>query len=279
MFEVALPEAGRDGKLPFYYPNSAKIPADIGAHIVRREIFTIPCWRRDNFWKGKKMEVKIKRTKVVASVLALAALVIFSLTAGGGNLEPTSPPGPTMKTLDEIYTAASSGGSSGQVSGTEFAADSRSFIAMHIGEYPGSGIGEGLEDASKVIDLEHTVMVPLDPSTGLPSSSRRHGLLTIVKNIDKATPGLHKALCTGQILRDVVLDFYRLDPSTGQDLAYYKITLRNAMVVDIGPTTNFVTPDSYKHMERVSFVYEEIEWNWLPDDIIEMDRWTVSGGS
>ena len=48
------------------------------------------------------METKQKRTKVVASVLVLAGLLVFALTAIGGNLEPKAPPGPTMKTLDEV---------------------------------------------------------------------------------------------------------------------------------------------------------------------------------
>lgn len=231
------------------------------------------------------MEVKKKRTKVVAGVLALAALVVFSLTAGGGNLEPTASPRPTMKTLDEIYTAASSAGNTYTLnapyflSGTEFAVDDRLFIAMLIAEYPGSGIPgyEGLEDASKIFDLEQTLTQPFDPLSGLPSGARRHGPIKVIKTIDKATPGLHKAMCTGQNLTVVIFDLYRLDPATRLEEVYYRITLRNARVVDIGPTTNFVTPDSYRHMENVSFVYEEIEWNWLPDSIIEMDRWRAPG--
>lgn len=39
---------------------------------------------------------------MVVSVLALAGLFAFSLLAVGGNLEPTAPPAPTMKTLDEV---------------------------------------------------------------------------------------------------------------------------------------------------------------------------------
>ncbi|MHC4477935.1 MAG: right-handed parallel beta-helix repeat-containing protein [Planctomycetota bacterium] len=48
------------------------------------------------------MQANEKTTKVVASVLALAGLVVFSLMGYAGNLEPTAPPGPTMKTLDEV---------------------------------------------------------------------------------------------------------------------------------------------------------------------------------
>ena len=48
------------------------------------------------------METKERRTNVVVSLLVLAGLVVFGLTAIGGDLEPTAPPGSTMKTLDEV---------------------------------------------------------------------------------------------------------------------------------------------------------------------------------
>lgn len=48
------------------------------------------------------METKNKRTKVVVSLLALAGLVAFSLTAGGDSLEPSALPGLTKKTLEEV---------------------------------------------------------------------------------------------------------------------------------------------------------------------------------
>ncbi len=48
------------------------------------------------------METKRKSAKVVVSLLALVGLAVFSLFAVGGSLEPSAPPGPTMKTLDEV---------------------------------------------------------------------------------------------------------------------------------------------------------------------------------
>jgi parallel beta-helix repeat protein len=48
------------------------------------------------------MKTTNQKTKIVASALALAGLTIFSIFAIGGNLEPTGPPAPTMKTLDEV---------------------------------------------------------------------------------------------------------------------------------------------------------------------------------
>ncbi len=48
------------------------------------------------------MKTRKKKTKAAVSVLVLAGLVVFGLTATGGDLEPSAPPGPTMKTLDEV---------------------------------------------------------------------------------------------------------------------------------------------------------------------------------
>jgi len=48
------------------------------------------------------METKQEKTKVTVSILALAALAIFSISVYAGKLEPSKPPGPTMKTLDEV---------------------------------------------------------------------------------------------------------------------------------------------------------------------------------
>ena len=48
------------------------------------------------------METKRKSARVAVSLLALAGLLVFSLFAVGGSLEPSAPPGPTMKTLDEV---------------------------------------------------------------------------------------------------------------------------------------------------------------------------------
>ena len=31
-------------------------------------------------------------------------------------------------------------------------------------------------------------------------------------------------------------------------------------------------------MVEYNFVAEEIEWNWLPDSVVEMDRWQAPGG-
>jgi len=48
------------------------------------------------------MEAKKNRARVVVGVLAFAVLAAFTLIGYAGNLDPPAPPGPTMKTLDEV---------------------------------------------------------------------------------------------------------------------------------------------------------------------------------
>ena len=152
---------------------------------------------------------------------------------------------------------------------------------LKVAEYPGSSEKEGREDTCDVFEIEHHLHQPVEPTTGMASGVRVHSPLRVVKIIDKASPGLHKGLVTGQNLAEVILDFYRIDPSSREEVKYYTITLRQARIVDIQPymPMSFVPAnESYRHMEQVSFVYEEIEWNWLPDSVVEMDKWRAPGG-
>ena len=152
---------------------------------------------------------------------------------------------------------------------------------LTVPEYPGSSEKEGRADTSDVFEIEHHLHQPVEPTTGQASGVRVHSPMRIVKLIDQATPGFHKALCTGQNLKEVTLDFYRIDPDTREEAKYYSIIMRNARIVDIRPymPMSFLPQnESYRHMEQVSMVYEEIEWNWLPDSAIEMDKWRAPGG-
>jgi type VI secretion system secreted protein Hcp len=153
---------------------------------------------------------------------------------------------------------------------------------LKVAEYPGSSEKEGREDTSDVFEIEHHIHQPVDTTTGQATGVRVHHPMRIVKVIDKASPGFHKAMCTGQNLAEVALSFYRIDPNTRSEAEYYRITLKNARIVDVQPymPMSFVpTNESYRHMEQVSFVYEEIEWNWLVDSVVEMDKWRAPGAA
>ncbi len=217
------------------------------------------------------METKKAKTKVVAAVLALAALCVFSLFAVGGNLEPNAPPGPTMHTLDEIYNEVTSAGSEDGDS-IPHHSEVEGSGAIHIslegqtqGVIEGSCTAAGKEGTSVVLEYEHDVHIPLD-TTGQPTGVRVHQPLRIVKLIDKATPLLYKALVTGERLTEVMLKWYRIGPNSEEH--YFTTRLEDAIIVAIIPSGR-----PLEHMEDVSFTYRKIIWTWEPGGITAQDDW------
>lgn len=131
--------------------------------------------------------------------------------------------------------------------------------AMH-----GNSTAPGREDTIVVTDYNHSVKIPLDPLTGLATGQRQHGVLTIEKFTDQASPLMIQALTTGERLSLFKLDFYRLK-SDGTIEKCYEITLQEARIVDYktaGP-----------NIETFSFSYDSIEWHWIPDNKSAQDDW------
>lgn len=151
---------------------------------------------------------------------------------------------------------------------------------LKIAEYPGSSEKQGREGTIDVFEIEHFVHQPIREQDGMPTGVRVHSPMRLVCQIDKANPGLLKACCTGQNLKEAIIDFYRIDPTTRQEKKYYSITLTNARVVDVRPymPMSFVPANEpYRHMVQYSLTYEKIEWNWMPDSMVEMDEWRAPG--
>ncbi|HRB82604.1 MAG TPA: type VI secretion system tube protein TssD, partial [Nitrospira sp.] len=78
------------------------------------------------------------------------------------------------------------------------------------GKIEGSCDLKGREGAILVQAFDHEVRIPSDPQTGLASGKRVHGPLKIVKQVDKASPLLYQALCTGEHLKSVEIKWYRI---------------------------------------------------------------------
>ncbi len=147
---------------------------------------------------------------------------------------------------------------------------------LRIAEYPGSSEKEGRVGTIDVFAIDHEIMVPIDPVTGLLSGRRQHKPLTVLKQVDRSSPGLCLALATNQLLHEVILDFYHVNPVTQMEEKYYTITLTSAHVVGIKlmmPTAFDPAYGDYGHMEEIRFVYQSIEWHWIPDNIRTGDDW------
>lgn len=159
-----------------------------------------------------------------------------------------------------------------------------------VGTKQGAMKGESprKEHTKKVpcIDFNYQVDSPKDIATGQASGKRQHKPVTITKEWGPSTPQLFQALCTNEVLKSVLFEFYKTD-ANGIEVNYYNIKLTNATVSRIEQSTGF--PDaahgssaaSAKHnahydtheLERVSFTFQKIEVEHKLAKVLIVDDW------
>ncbi len=231
------------------------------------------------------MKNKQKRTLLSVGLMVLAALVLFSLTAGGGGLEPTSPPGPTMHTLEQLYNLTSSlSVGSGQLTGPVAAAKVRSLAYMDVnvpgieGESTDADHGGWIE----VLAVHHSAQQPAATShSGVGGRSGRRAEFsdfTIVKEIDKASPKLYVFCAKGEHIPDVVIEFTMVEPVTSNKVVYKKVMLKDVVVSAFTPVMSYRSNGEFTHLEEISFRYGQIEWEYTPYDALGNPGTTVTAG-
>jgi type VI secretion system secreted protein Hcp len=143
------------------------------------------------------------------------------------------------------------------------------------GKIEGSTKVQGQEGKILVQAVDHTIEIPKSPQTGLPTGKRVHGAMSVTKEIDKSSPKLYQALTSGEQLKDVSLEFYRISPK-GTEEKYYTVKLENAILTNMQSWTPNCLDLSNKqmgHMEDLAFTYEKITWTYEPDGIEAEDSW------
>lgn len=147
-------------------------------------------------------------------------------------------------------------------------------IYAKIDGIPGDCTQAGREDMIICYSLDHTVDIPRDTHSGLPTGQRIHRPVKISTHIGKHTPLLFDACAAGTRLK-VELHFFRINDK-GKEEEYYVIALDQAIVVETRewfPTTFIEENKAYKHMQDVSFTYESIKWTATKDGTEADDSW------
>ncbi|MHC4617730.1 MAG: hypothetical protein ACYTEQ_08240, partial [Planctomycetota bacterium] len=120
------------------------------------------------------------KATVVGAVLVSAALAVFSLLAYAGNLEPSAPPGPTMKTLDEIQPAKAVQSLPGDANSLHVINESGSYYLT--GNITGVAGKNGIEIASDnvTLDLKGFTLIGVPGSLdGITSVSTRYNVAVV----------------------------------------------------------------------------------------------------
>lgn len=134
--------------------------------------------------------------------------------------------------------------------------------------------GGDKKDKILVYTVDHTVEIPKDTHTGLPTGQRIHHPFVITKHLDMATPKIYKMCCTGE-QATVTLDHYRIK-SDGSEEKYFTIKLENAIVVQVDkytPLTFVAENKPFSDMEKISFTYSKITWIYNDGNIEFTDDW------
>lgn len=146
--------------------------------------------------------------------------------------------------------------------------------AKDQGDIKGDCTQSGREDTILVYSIDHSVEIPRDTHTGLPTGSRMHKPFQIVKHKDLSSPKLFQACCRGEQV-EAELKFYRITDA-GKEEHYFTIKLEEAIIVEMqehNPITFLEENKPYKDMETVSFTYSKIIWTYEPDGIETEDSW------
>ncbi len=208
------------------------------------------------------METKKKRTNVIVSVSVLAGLLLALALATAGNLQPTSPLGPTMHTLNELYDLYSSTSEGGKFVPSVDRGPSDIFVKFE-------GVdGEAQDKDHKswidVISFNQKHSAPVEGS-GL---VRQRGAVAfqdvlIVKTIDKASPKLAEALCIGTVFPKVEIHLTSSYTDAGR-VAYLVYELKNVLVTSYNVGGSGQSEDV--PTEQVSLNFEEIKVTYTECD-------------
>jgi type VI secretion system secreted protein Hcp len=111
--------------------------------------------------------------------------------------------------------------------------------------------------------FEFEVLQPYDLGSGQLTGRRQHSPITIVREVDEASPKLWQAACSNESFQSASLHVARPD-SNGKETVYHTITLTNATIA--GYKTWHGTRG--KKRETVTLVFDDWEVNGVPKGII-----------
>ena len=158
-----------------------------------------------------------------------------------------------------------------------------SITGQKQGHIQGSVTLKGKEGQIAVYAVNHEILSPRDPASGLPTGRRMHKPLIITKELDKSTPLLYNSLTTNENLPEVILRFWapsmHAGSGSGMEIQNFTIKLTNASIssIELDMENNKLTElIKLPVLQRISFTYQKIEWTWVDGGITATDDWEAN---
>lgn len=90
--------------------------------------------------------------------------------------------------------------------------------------------GPQFGDRIPILRFSYEVDSPRDVATGQASGKRQHKPVSITKDWSAASPQMYQAVTTNELLKSVLIEFFRTNQTTGQEEIAATIRLTNATI-------------------------------------------------
>lgn len=148
------------------------------------------------------------------------------------------------------------------------------------GKFKGESTKAKFNDRIELTGFIQEVASPRDAASGMASGKRVHQPILLLKQSGASSPQFFQALTTNEVLKTVVIDFYKTD-ATGKEINYYTVTLTNAAVSGykqfIGPLENEkFNPANNSLYDEIKLVFQKIQVEDKIAKTVVVDDWSSS---
>jgi type VI secretion system secreted protein Hcp len=213
--------------------------------------------------------------KVIAAILLIAAAILLLISCSAE---------PSGSTSETVSAKEDTGLSVGIIAGTTPDADSLGVSAFNgkypvVGEYiwiRGNVQGEIKGDCTQGGDKKDMIVsysfndslrIPCDDHTGLPTGQREHLAASFIHAVDRATPKLQKAACTGERV-EIRVDKYRTG-ADGDEQKYFTLKYEDAIIVG----TELFDGENGTMYEKITFTFAKVIYTYIDGNIEFADDW------